>query len=537
MSVLENFPWDDFDKLHVIRRLKELVGLWWGVQVHYTDHKGFLRGVPKGKFFNPMHKVCQDITKTQKGFSDCIGTVRSTSIESQSVRKTKMGHCHAGFSTISVPLFIEQQYLGCVFADGFVIAETNQEQKIKIKNYLRARFTNDDELSTLVDQLPVLSQKDVFYLTQLIEMVVEEILLVYSDFSHVKKEIFSLKSELKKQFHFHKLVGKSSKMQELYELIEKVSDSSALVLIQGENGTGKELIAKALHYSSKRKEHKFIAINCAAFNENLLESELFGHVKGAFTGANKDKDGFFEAAGEGTLFLDEVGDMSGSMQVKLLRVLQDGTFTPVGGTEEKKSKARIVCASHKNLESMVKKGEFREDLYYRLNVINIVVPSLRDRKEDLPILIESFLENYAKNEQKTKKTLSSECLEILMNHNWPGNVRELENEVERLCVLSPEDPVIGSTHLSPRIRSATLEHTATGIPHSDVSSDDPLARATPTQPSARLKDALEVIEYEMIKDGLERTRWNKSKLARDLGISRASLIAKVQRFGLVQPKK
>jgi transcriptional regulator with PAS, ATPase and Fis domain len=302
-------------------------------------------------------------------------------------------------------------------------------------------------------------------------------------------------------------------MQDLYRLLDRVCDSDATVLINGENGTGKELIAKALHYNSRRKDKKFVVVNCGAFNENLLESELFGHMKGSFTGAIKDKKGLFEEADGGTLFLDEIGETSMSMQVKMLRVLQEGTFTPVGSTQIRKVNVRILAATNRELQRMVKEGSFREDLYYRLKVINLTVPPLRERKEDIPLLANHFLTKFNK-ESNQNKTLSSATLERLINHDWPGNVRELENEIERLCVLAGGDGDIMPDLLSSHI----LENAKNKYPGYRV--------------NGRLKDALEELEKQMIREGLERTRWNKSRLAKELGISRAGLIMKVEKYGL-----
>ena len=296
-------------------------------------------------------------------------------------------------------------------------------------------------------------------------------------------------------------------------------DSDATVLIQGGNGTGKELIAKALHYNSKRKSKKFLVVNCGAFNENLLESELFGHMKGSFTGAIKDKKGLFEAANGGTLFLDEIGDTSPQMQVKLLRVLQEGTFTPVGSTEVKKSNVRVLAATNKPLMEMISTGEFREDLFYRLNVINVQVPALKDRKEDIPLLVNHFLKNNAQSSKSPLKTLSGDLLQVLLNHDWPGNVRELENEVERLCVLAGSDKELTSDFLSPRIKDSAGNKKFPGL-----------------RIEGSLKDSLESLEKTMILEGLERTGWNKSRLAKELGISRAGLITKVQKYGLEKRK-
>jgi transcriptional regulator with PAS, ATPase and Fis domain len=315
------------------------------------------------------------------------------------------------------------------------------------------------------------------------------------------------------------MIGKSKPMQSLYALLDKIKFADSTVMIQGENGTGKELIAKSIHYNSHRKDKNFVIQNCSAFNDNLLESELFGHVKGSFTGALKDKKGLFEMADKGTFFLDEIGDTSPQMQVKLLRVLQEGTFTPVGATEMKKVDVRIVAATNRNLREMVENGTFREDLFYRLNVINIRVPPLRERKEDIPVLVDYFLTKSAEASSKPKKQLMGRAIEKLYDYAWPGNVRELQNEIERACVLAGDDGKIGHEVLSPKILEITEKVKVQG------------ARL-----HGKLKDALEDLEREMIKEGLRRTGWNKSKLAKELGISRAGLIMKVEKYELDKRK-
>ncbi len=321
------------------------------------------------------------------------------------------------------------------------------------------------------------------------------------------------------------MIGKSSVMQDMYNLLDKIKHSISTVLIQGENGTGKELIAKAIHYSSPRKEKIFVVQNCSAFNDNLLESELFGHAKGSFTGAIKDKKGLFEIANGGTFFLDEIGDMSLTMQVKILRVLQEGTFIPVGSTEARKVDVRIIAATNKNLKEMITKGEFREDLYYRINVINISVPPLRDRLEDIPLLVDYFIEKNHKETGLAKKKVSKKLLAKLMEHNWPGNIRELENEIERLIVLTGDSDTIEPELLSERISSST------GSPVSSEAKKTLLSKY-----NGRLKDAIELLERDLISEGLKNSNWNKSKLAKVLGISRASLISKVEKYGLDKRK-
>jgi transcriptional regulator with PAS, ATPase and Fis domain len=267
-----------------------------------------------------------------------------------------------------------------------------------------------------------------------------------------------------------------------------------------------------------------VAINCGVLSENLLENELFGHVKGAFTGAVRDKRGLFEMADKGTFFLDEIGDTSPTMQVKLLRVLQEGTFIPVGAIEPKRVDVRIIAATNRNLKEMVEQGTFREDLYYRLNVINIRVPPLRERKEDIPLLSEYFLNKAAQNIESSspgsgKKNLTKRALEKLYDYAWPGNVRELQNEMERILVLSAGESKITADMLSPKIIDASEKGKVQG------------ARV-----HGKLKDALEELEREMIKEGLRRTGWNKSRLAKELGISRAGLIMKVEKYGLDKRK-
>ncbi len=311
-------------------------------------------------------------------------------------------------------------------------------------------------------------------------------------------------------------------MQQIYGLLEKVSPSDSTILIQGENGTGKELVAKAIHYNSPRKNAIFLAQNCSAFNDNLLDSELFGHVKGAFTGAVKDKKGLFEMANGGTLFLDEIGDTSLAMQVKLLRVLQEGTFLPVGATQPRKVNVRVLAATNKPLKEMIGKGEFREDLYYRINVINVTLPPLRERKEDIPLLMDHFLEKRCAEIGLITKAFSNKAMEKILDFDWPGNVRELENEIERLVVLSGDEKTITPELLSGKITEFGGE--------TDASS-----RGVNTD--GNLKDALEELETFMIREGLKRCKFNKSKLARELGISRAGLIMKVEKYGLDKRKK
>jgi two-component system response regulator HupR/HoxA len=513
---------EDFEKLNVVHRLKKILGNWWNIQLNFTDEKGYLRGVPQGKFFNPNNPICKLITENNETFKDCVQVARKTTIECSEAQEHLLSTCHAGFSTISLPLKLGDQYLGCIFADGFLIEETVQEQKEKLRSYLKKSPQKDSiNIENYIEKLPVLSLKEVGYLEELLQLILDEILTLRKSLIENKENLAALSNNLQKEWNFENIVGKSAAMQIVFKLLDKIRDSDTTILITGENGTGKEGIAKAIHVNSKRKDQPFVVQNCGALNDNLLESELFGHVKGAFTNAIKDKKGLFELADKGTLFLDEIGDTSPSMQVKLLRVLQENTFVPVGGTEQKNVDVRILSATNKNIELMVKNGTFREDLYYRINVINIKIPPLREKKEDLPLLIKKFLHDHAqKNDLKVKK-ISPACLYRMERYDWPGNIRELENEIERLCVLSGDDLEIQEELLSERIYGKKEKY----------------EKFNKIREDGNLKEAVENLEKEMIEAFLEKENWNKSRTAQKLGISRASLIMKCEKYQLEKPLK
>ena len=297
-------------------------------------------------------------------------------------------------------------------------------------------------------------------------------------------------------------------MRELAQLVARVGPSESTVLIHGENGTGKELVARALHAASSRATRPFVVINCSAFNDNLLDSELFGHVRGAFTGAVVDKPGLFEVADGGTFFLDEIGDMSPILQVKLLRVLQEGTFQRIGDVAQRRVDVRVLAATHRDLRAMVDRGEFREDLYYRVHVIGVTVPPLRDRLADLDELCAHFLVKHARG--APTKALDDATRRRLATHAWPGNVRELENELERLVVLAGDALAIDASLLSPRIGAAP---------------------SAPRDPYS-LPEAVEALERQMIGAALHRHGGNKTRAAAELHVSRRNLIRLCRQYGL-----
>ena len=328
----------------------------------------------------------------------------------------------------------------------------------------------------------------------------------------LEKENIRLKSEVQDRYNVQGIIGSSAPMRRVFDLLDRVAGSTTSVLVQGPTGTGKELIAKVIHYNSPLKDKPFVAENCGALSENLLESELFGHVKGAFTGAIADKKGLFELAEGGTVFLDEIADMPLAMQIKLLRVLQEGQVRPVGGSRYLDVDFRLITSSNRDLLTEVKNSNFRDDLYYRIQVFPILIPSLSERKEDIPLLTTHFLEKLAQKLNRPVKRLTPRALDLLVQFNWPGNVRELENEIERAFTLAGEDSEIKEAYLSEKI-------TGSGEP------------VTPADLNGlSLQEVTEQIERKMVTRALRETGGNRSQAARDLGLTRQGLLNKITRY-------
>jgi DNA-binding NtrC family response regulator len=320
----------------------------------------------------------------------------------------------------------------------------------------------------------------------------------------LQKEIFG---------NFGEIVGRSSSMKKIFEWIDRVASEDSTVLIEGESGTGKELVARALHTKSERRDKPFIKVNCGALSDGLLESELFGHEKGAFTGAVKRKKGRFELADGGTIFLDEIGDISAPMQVKLLRVLQEREFERVGGEETLSVNVRVISATHRQLDRLIQEEKFREDLYYRLRVIPISLPALRERKEDIPVLAEHFLRKFSDARREKPRTIDQAGMELLSQYSWPGNIRELQNLIERLCVISAVDPIDNA--LIAQHLSGTAKNHISGLEH------------------LPLDEALENFEKNLIVHALKKSNNVKNRAAKLLGIRTSSLYYKMEKFGLL----
>ena len=351
------------------------------------------------------------------------------------------------------------------------------------------------------------------------------------DNRELARENQRLRLELQDKHKFYNIVGKSKNMREIYKSIRKVAPTDSTILIYGESGTGKELIARAIHYLSLRKDKQFVTVDCAVLSENLLESELFGHVKGSFTGATRDKPGLFEIASGGTIFLDEVGNISLNVQKKLLRVLQEREFMRVGGTEVKKVDIRLIAATNRDLEAMVAEETFRDDLFYRINIVPIHLPPLRERKEDIPLLACHFLEKYSKEatplppnaggKSKNVNNISAEAMKLLVNYNWPGNVRELENAIERIVVTTDEETILEG-HL-PFIQGKPNDTVVT-VPRTS----DELKGIKKTLREKAVKE----VERLFVVEALKRNNWNVTKAAKDVGMLRQNFQVLMRKYNV-----
>jgi DNA-binding NtrC family response regulator len=338
----------------------------------------------------------------------------------------------------------------------------------------------------------------------------------------LKSENAYLRSQLEERYRFEGIIGRSQPMRELFQLLETVAATSSTVLITGETGTGKELAARALHHNSPRRNNRFVALNCSAIPETLLEAELFGHVRGAFTGAVGNRQGRLEQAHKGTLFLDEVGTMSPALQAKLLRVLQEREFERVGDSHTVKIDVRVIAATHSDLMKMVGEGTFREDLFYRLNVIPVQLPPLRDRREDIPLLVQHFLDRLAVESGRGPVTVSQEAIRRLMAYPWPGNVRQLENAVERALAFSKGRAQLDVADLAPEVQNQAAATDLSQVWFPDEGID--------------FSRYVEAVELSLIRRSLERTRGNKRQAAKLLNLKRTTLIEKLKRLEPPAPK-
>jgi transcriptional regulator with PAS, ATPase and Fis domain len=455
---------------------------------------------------------------TGEGKRWCHELVKQAVARMSATGKTDICTCFAGLTEVGIPIIVQGKYCGCLsLVGGLLLHEPNETEWQKIAEQLKDTGIDLERLKKAYFEITPISKELLEIMLKLINVIVEEIVKAALETEEYKKRIGELEKALYEKYQFANIIGQSKAMRQVYKLLDKAIQTDYPVVIQGETGTGKELVAKALHFNGPRKNKPFISENCAALASGVLESELFGHIKGAFTSADKDKKGLFELANGGTLFLDEISVMDQEMQKKLLRVLQEYEIRPVGGEKTTKVNVRIIVATNENLKRLVEKNKFRKDLYYRLNVININLPSLKERREDIPLLLNHFLEKITQETKTKKKTASEEAMKILLDYHWPGNVRELENEVKRICTLTGETELITAHVLSPHITQITKE---------------PLIHVWKSFTDKSLKEAIDETEREFISQALQKTNYNKTICAKNLGMTRFGLRKKIKRLGL-----
>ena len=383
-------------------------------------------------------------------------------------------------SFICVPIMLNRRAVGAIAVDNKFKPDRDYERTIKFLGIVASNIAQAIKIQRLIED----------------------------DKKRLVQENTQLRQELKERYDFSGIIGSSGPVRQMYEQMAQVAGANTTVLVRGESGTGKELVAHAIHYNSPRANKPFVKVSCAALPDSLIESELFGYEKGAFTGAEQRKKGRFELAEGGTLFLDEIGDINLTTQVKLLRVLQEREFERLGATETIKVNVRLIAATNKDMERAVAAGTFREDLYYRLNVFTIFVPPLRERKADLLLLVDHFLEKFSREHRKSIKRISTPAIDMLMSYHWPGNVRELENTLER-AVLTCDSQVIHGHHLPPSLQTAEASGTITRV---------------------SLSDAVSGFEKDLIQDALKSTRGNRAKAARLLDTTERVINYKVRKY-------
>ncbi|MBI5160557.1 MAG: sigma 54-interacting transcriptional regulator [Micrococcales bacterium] len=498
------------ESLHGVRVLGELVQRRFGLRLGLATAAGVPIEHEDDRVMAAPCGICKIALFSRPGFKACNQSYRAARAADNGAARSR---CHMGLGILSVPARVRQEVVAHVFTSGFVPAPPDEEARAAIATRTGVLTESPADLEAALRSVPIVAPERMGELQELLDLAAAEVASFLAERMAAAKRVTPEPT-------FEGILGRSAPMQALYRVLEKVVQSESTVLVLGESGTGKELVARAIHTRGPRKNKAFVAQNCSALTDTLLESAMFGYVRGAFTGAVKDTKGLFEVSDGGTFFLDEVGDMSPSLQVKLLRVLQDGTFTPVGGTTERRANVRVVAATNKDLQAAVQNGEFREDLFYRLNVIRINMPPLRDREGDVALLVDFFLARHNKQRGAQPLRLSRAVQQALEDYHWPGNVRELENEIERLVVLGSGEDEIDVDLLSPRLQEIAREARPSQSP-------------APRQVAgSSLRQALEDLERQILREGLERTNGNKSQLAKELGISRSNLIAKVQQYGL-----
>jgi two-component system, NtrC family, response regulator HupR/HoxA len=474
-----------FDTLPEVTLARDLLRRWYGLEL------GYLAGDGSG-YERTSHTACATLLAHPSGACKAQMKQIAAALSAKRDADPIVQRCYAGLTIVAAPVRDTTGLAGIVYATG-----ARNGELADVEAAIATAIGAGADASLLATKAPALDDGDLARVKD----------LVASAAAAVERTQPATIPPTTWTHPFNEIVGDAPAVREVVKLLTKVVRSEATVLVQGESGTGKELIARAIHYHGPRAKKPFVVQNCSAFNDNLLESALFGHVRGAFTGAVKDQKGLFETADGGTFFLDEIGDMSAALQVKLLRVLQEGTFMPVGGTKPVKVDVRIIAASHKDLHNMVQHKQFREDLFYRVNVLKITVPTLRERVADIPRLAQFFVNKHWRSPGPAPK-LSQSALARLVAYQWPGNIRELENEIERMLVLAGDAQELTGAMVSSRIAGSPIN---AGRP---------------------LRDVVDVAEADAIVAALGRHSGDREAAAADLNVSRGYLDARANALGL-----
>ncbi|MGR3318346.1 MAG: sigma 54-interacting transcriptional regulator [Candidatus Anammoxibacter sp.] len=502
--------WEKINNSYVVKTFRPVCYKWWGVDIQFYDEYGECKS-GNTPFQNQICKLMHSKTSGEK---ICFKNYRKHLNGFERTQRFVACNCSVGLDAIAVPLLRKgKEVVGALVGSGLKLSNINDAKMEKFISELVKLGFDKTDVEQRYNELREGSAHIKEYLLDLLESVAADVMAFY-EMMEDKEEIIKKQSVLLERAYNAKykgIIGTSPKMKKIFDTLDLIENSGSSVLIEGESGTGKELFAAAIHYNSPRRAKMFIIQNCSAFTETLLNSELFGHEKGAFTGAISDKNGLFEIADGGTLFLDEVGDMKLDAQARLLRVLEDGSFFKVGGTEPKRVDVRVIVATNKKLRTQVEEGLFRKDLFYRMNTIHITIPPLRDRGDDIILLANYFLETYAEINSAEKKGLSQKVIGKFISYQWPGNIRELKNMIERAVIVSGKDKMIELCHLPDEMTgSAGL------ILTSDVS----------------LLDAVQGFESVVIEEELKKVRWNKGLVCKSLDISRVTLNTKIRLYNL-----
>lgn len=456
-------------------------------------------------FTNLITKNSEGLTKYHE---DCVKIVEATLNKSEVV----VMEDHAGLVQLAVAIRVQDQILGVFRLGDFASGKPDDLTVAKISENVAYLNLSQGKLEQEIRKIPFFSSEKIAVVNNLLDMLSQEI-------GSYLEEIFretETASEIEK-YNYHGLITKSPAILDIIRQIKLIGSSGSSVIIYGESGTGKELVAKLIHQHSNRADKPFVAINCAALTETILEAELFGYKKGAFTGAVADKKGLFEVADKGTIFLDEVGEMSLSLQVKILRLIQEGTYMRVGDTETRHVDVLVISATHRDLRRLIELGKFREDLYYRLAVVELMLPPLRDRPDDIPVLVQHFLDEFEKKTNKGGITLSSEAMKIFQEYYWPGNVREIRNEIERVVALRSSNSLIKPKDLSKKFFYETY-------PEGVTAGDE--------EEEGYIKRLVDEFERNLLSKYLRKHKWNKTKVARLCGITRQGLNKKILKYRL-----